>query len=61
MKGEGNDIAGHDPQGRRRLAASWKKLSKITKNRPLHLIAVDILLVMLKKFDGHFQKAETVL
>ena len=61
MKGKGKDIAGHDPQGRQRLAASWKKLPKITKNRPLHLIDVNILLVTLKKIDGHSQKAETVL
>ena len=61
MKGKGNDIAGHDPHGRQRLTASWKKLSKITKNRPLHFIVINIVLVKLKKIDGRFLKAETVL
>ena len=61
MKGKGKDIAGHDPHGRQRLEASWKELPKITKNRPLHLIVVNILLAMLKKIDDHFPKAETVL
>ena len=61
MKGKGNDIAGHDPHGRQRLAASWKKLPKITKNRPLYLMLDEVLLLMLKKIESHFQKAETVL
>ena len=61
MKGKGNDIARHDPHGRQRLAASWKKLPKTIKNLPLHLIVFNLLLVTLKKIDGHFLKAETLL